>query len=310
MKFYVYDNIEDFLPKEIADNVRLKKVFTYKRLIVDGKEEKDPSKASYFIVPTLFLFDEFNKIEKSDLLMDKFCHHLPYWKRNKDRHIFLDQSDECVISPVLSSSILFTTTPSKTNPLHNALPFYPYKHEWLNVRALLEKPFSSCKFDLFFKGCGDNMDVRKKMIEYMPTYERNGFSTYVKTYSRYFWNQDISDKKKQEERIHYFDRMTDSKFVLCPRGKGTTSSRFFEAIYFGRIPVLISDNCKLPLEKKIDWNNLIVNADPLDLPILHKKIYEFISKHDLVKVSDSLKRLSQEYFTLQTMFKMIRDTLK
>lgn len=310
MKFYVYSKLISLLPKHIAENERLKKIFSYTRLILDGKEEKTSSKADYFIVPTLFLFDDFNKIESSDELMSDFCNKLPYWKGNKEKHIFLDQSDECKIPTVLKNSLLFTTSPMSSEPLHRALPFYPYKHEWLDVPKLLAKPFSESRFDLFFKGCGDNMPIRKQMTDCVSIYERNGLSAYVKTYSRYFWSQDLSDTKKAEERKHYFERMTDSKFVLCPRGRGTTSSRFFEAVYFGRIPVLISDDYRLPLENKIAWDEMIVRVKTHELPFLHENVYSFIKTHDLTRVSLLLKDTAQKYLTRETMFKMIRETFE
>jgi hypothetical protein len=45
----------------------------------------------------------------------------------------------------------------------------------------------------------------------------------------------------QRLREQYIDGMLESKFVLCPRGKGVSSFRLFEAMALGRVPVIISD---------------------------------------------------------------------
>ena len=40
--------------------------------------------------------------------------------------------------------------------------------------------------------------------------------------------------------------MKQSEFVLCPRGLGVGSIRFWEAIEYGATPIVISDNLLLP----------------------------------------------------------------
>jgi hypothetical protein len=44
----------------------------------------------------------------------------------------------------------------------------------------------------------------------------------------------------------YVQSLMKSKIVLCPRGHGMSSFRFFEAVVFGGIPCLISDHLRLP----------------------------------------------------------------
>lgn len=50
----------------------------------------------------------------------------------------------------------------------------------------------------------------------------------------------------------YVDVLGRSKFVLCPRGAGTSSIRLFEALAAGRVPVVISDEWVPPAG--IDWS--------------------------------------------------------
>ena len=46
-----------------------------------------------------------------------------------------------------------------------------------------------------------------------------------------------------EERRHRFREVLEaSKFVLCPRGQGTSSIRLYETLASGRVPVIIADD--------------------------------------------------------------------
>ena len=59
-------------------------------------------------------------------------------------------------------------------------------------------------------------------------------------------------ENKEYLRSTYKKSIERCKFVLCPRGRGSNSIRFYEALNFGKIPILISDDVKLPLESKIN----------------------------------------------------------
>jgi Exostosin family len=50
----------------------------------------------------------------------------------------------------------------------------------------------------------------------------------------------------------YVDIIRRSSFVLCPRGYGSSSFRFFEALKMGRVPVVLSDAWIAPVGP--DWN--------------------------------------------------------
>jgi Exostosin family len=54
----------------------------------------------------------------------------------------------------------------------------------------------------------------------------------------------------------YSDLITQSKFVLCPRGFGASSIRIFEAMRLGRVPVIISDQWQEP--PGIPWRDCCV----------------------------------------------------
>ena len=62
--------------------------------------------------------------------------------------------------------------------------------------------------------------------------------------------------KPKAPQLEYADLLAGSKFVLCPRGIGTSSSRLFETMQAGRVPVIISDNWARP--RGPVWDELAV----------------------------------------------------
>ena len=59
----------------------------------------------------------------------------------------------------------------------------------------------------------------------------------------------------------YARSITASKFVLCPRGYGPNSVRMYETLALGRIPIIISDGFKLPLEQQIPYKKFCIAVD-------------------------------------------------
>lgn len=53
----------------------------------------------------------------------------------------------------------------------------------------------------------------------------------------------------------YIELMADSYIALAPRGYGGQSFRFYEAMQFGCVPMLIGDVDTRPFKKWIDWEN-------------------------------------------------------
>ena len=46
---------------------------------------------------------------------------------------------------------------------------------------------------------------------------------------------------KQDNHLRYADVLRRSKFVVCPKGVGTSSIRLFECLRAGRVPIIVSD---------------------------------------------------------------------
>lgn len=84
-----------------------------------------------------------------------------------------------------------------------------------------------------------------------------------------------TEKLTLQQRQKFVENMLDSDYILCTRGGGNFSYRFYETLSCGRIPVLINTDCKLPFERWIDWKKYCVWVEEEDLPHLGKRIGEF-----------------------------------
>jgi glycosyltransferase involved in cell wall biosynthesis len=64
-------------------------------------------------------------------------------------------------------------------------------------------------------------------------------------------------------QARYIAVLSRSKFVLCPRGEGTSSFRMFEALACGRVPVVLSDGWIGPAG--INWSSCSVRIREADV---------------------------------------------
>jgi hypothetical protein len=63
---------------------------------------------------------------------------------------------------------------------------------------------------------------------------------------------DESSRNYEARRERYREVLGRSRFVLCPRGRGTSSIRLYETLASGRVPVIISDEWVAP--RGPDWD--------------------------------------------------------
>tara|TARA_A100000171_G_scaffold52970_1_gene74753 strand:- start:3164 stop:4228 length:1065 start_codon:yes stop_codon:yes gene_type:complete len=83
---------------------------------------------------------------------------------------------------------------------------------------------------------------------------------------------------RKRTTFQFYENMKDSDYVLCVRGAGNFSVRFYETLAMGRIPVFIDTNCLLPLSHIIDWKKHVVWVEYQDRNHVAEKINEFHSR--------------------------------
>lgn len=78
-------------------------------------------------------------------------------------------------------------------------------------------------------------------------------------------------------RQEYFANLLGSDYVLCIRGKGNYSYRFYETLAASRIPIFINTDSPLPLPETINWRDHCVLIEHRDIKSIDKTV---LSYHD------------------------------
>jgi hypothetical protein len=91
-----------------------------------------------------------------------------------------------------------------------------------------------------------------------------------------------------EKRKLYCDTMKNNTFALCPQGMGISTVRFFEACYFGRIPVVVSD-CVIMGEEYFKDKPFYFKINPR---VSNANLINYLRKIQSVPIKD-LKKMSE-----------------
>ncbi len=100
----------------------------------------------------------------------------------------------------------------------------------------------------------------------------------------------VSNKSQHQSTREFYDNILESDYVLCVRGGGNFSVRFYETLMMGRIPLYIHTNGFLPLEEEIDWKQHLVWVDYKDRAHMLEKLMTFHQNLNENKLQNHFKR--------------------
>ena len=123
----------------------------------------------------------------------------------------------------------------------------PNNGQWAEIAAATPKSY------LFSFQGGSTSLVRKRLFNLQ--FDRR--DVLIENTSNYYhWDESQPDRRGRQ--LAYAEVLAASHFVLCPRGAGLGSIRFFEAMAVGVAPVLISDGYVLPPGP--DWDSFLIRV--------------------------------------------------
>jgi len=126
-----------------------------------------------------------------------------------------------------------------------------------------------------FMGNATTHKVRSKIVERLK-HER-GVIKDVGNLAQNTWSKwDLEEMAKISSP--YCKLIQKSKFVLCPRGCGTSSIRLFETMKLGRVPVIISDNWVPPSGP--NWNACSVRLKEDEIERIPSTLEQLEDKSD------------------------------
>jgi hypothetical protein len=122
-----------------------------------------------------------------------------------------------------------------------------------------------------------------------------------------FFQNPIINKKIGRER--FFNNLQNNIFILCPRGCGNFSYRFYETMCYGRIPIFINTDCVLPFENLIDYKKEIVFVEESQLSNINDIIKDYCNKKDLMLQQQKCREIWENYLSPNGFLKNIETVL-
>jgi len=277
-KVYVYDEehvpqLKPLLQSQIycsrgqwGTDVQLHDFFATSNIQTD-----DPKEADFFFVPgyaICVLEGNLYSLDEVDELYKELVVALPYFNASGGRdHIF-----------VFGSGMAQSVFQSWEEYIPQAIVLTPETELFNDFAWVAIPPYRPFK-DVVIPGSLDLIEVIKALEKSKPLQERRYLTAFFGradiARGPHPWVGGVDVRKElialQElpgtEDLKFGDGATlevmheaygDSRFCFVPRGKSGWSLRFFEVIFAGCIPVMISDKWELPFEDFLDVTRFVI----------------------------------------------------
>lgn len=211
----------------------------------------------------------------------------PYWDRSAGADHFYACSHDIgagIGKDLLKNSIALVNTADYEDPY-----FIPHKDISLPPNTL-HGPGSLPEIG---KG-GSDIDPRNRRI--LAFFAGNLASGRIRPaiQSHYVNDPDFTIIDRKVAWNVYLNYLKQSKFCLVPRGREVWSPRLMDAVFYGCIPVILSDHYHLPLQGVVDWNQFSVIVPESQVAEL-KSILQGISHSKISSMQKSLKQVYEHF---------------
>ena len=133
--------------------------------------------------------------------------------------------------------------------------------------------------------------------------ERGSYSAHTKTASG----------APHELQREFVDNILASDYCLDVRGDANNSTRLFEILSLGRIPVIVDTERNLPFGGEVDYQAFSLRVDFRDIDALPERITTFhhsLSPERFAQMQQKAREAYQDYFRIDAMTKHIASQLK
>jgi|SRR5690554_1534150 len=116
----------------------------------------------------------------------------------------------------------------------------------------------------------------------------------------------INNKDFHKTTLAFYNNLKESDYIVCVRGAGNFSIRFYEALAMGRIPVFINTDCALPLDSFINWKKHVVWVEYEERDQVAQKVIQFhnsLSKVEFLALQRANRSLWEERLRLRGFYK-------
>lgn len=118
-------------------------------------------------------------------------------------------------------------------------------------------------------------------------------------------DRDSDSEGLSKVRREYFQSLNNSDYVVCIRGKGNYSYRFYETLAWGRIPVFVDTDSPLPFSNEINWNDHCVWVDHKDVNNIGEIVtshYQSLTPEGYRNLQVNNRKVWEEMLTLEKYF--------
>ncbi len=124
-------------------------------------------------------------------------------------------------------------------------------------------------------------------VLYPPVYRRTKALSYLENSNlvetnfikRTAYRGGAKNAEEQEKTTaEYYNNLMHSDYILCIRGGGNFSVRFYETMMMGRIPLFINTDSILPFDNIIDWKKHTVWVEEKDMKYAPQILADFHSQ--------------------------------
>lgn len=205
----------------------------------------DPHEADFCLLP-----EDLRRlqIDAGREAVARFVTSLPHFARFSEKHLFWSSHDDCH-SPVPEA--LFCKTSASAYEAGRILAI-PYLVE--DCGSLCHFEPSRVRWDTCFVGYPGSFPLRERLV--LAVTAEKHLAAHLDIAPKFHGH--LEPEVRAVRRQRYLDALGASLTVLCPRGDGMNSIRFFETLSMGRIPVLIADGCLLPFASQIPYERFVI----------------------------------------------------
>ena len=179
---------------------------------------------------------------------------------------------------------------------NNKINFFHQSFNFLieNISRFFEDPLNSV-YEPIFQSANERYKILKK-LEQFPEIKTNFI------YREKYRAGAKTESQLKRTTMEHYQNIRHSDYVICLRGTGNFSIRFYETLMMGRIPIFIDTDCLLPFTNLIAWNNHIIAIKWDEIANLKDTILNFhrsISGNDFKQIQKSNRKLWKEKLTPQ-----------
>jgi hypothetical protein len=160
-----------------------------------------------------------------------------------------------------------------------------------------------------FVGYSGSSLLREKLLFSVAAERRLRLQLYLTQLFHGHQQQDVVS----DNRVRYVESLRSSLTVLCPRGAGLNSVRFFETLSMGRIPILVGDDCMLPAAFIIPYEDFIFRIPESDAERAGALIYEWLalqSPDQLMKRCITARTVWEIFFSIAGSARLMANSLR